>query len=338
MLTATISLAQKAENPNPYAIFGGEPRILGGQYGQNDVYVVENFGEGSPVARIEHNPRTGQVRFFDAKGNIVESIQLGPRDYGWGVPDPKAEKYYRISPYAYANNNPIRYVDPNGMEFTEAAWMWVKRLISEMERRQASNDQGIESRQAQLAAGGLSDRQANRLNRQIDRFQSDNADLGVVRSEIGILAASSQVYNVRESNSLNVNGEDRAGIGFNFGNGNVEIVMPTSGGMGLFSHELKHAYQFETSAMSFSNNPNQYPSIFYDKYDEYEGYARGSIFRGDSHRGTLPSIYDHLPQGPINAVTHHNIGPNVNNPTMLQSIANQSRNAFRINEVTYRPR
>ena len=30
--------------------------------------------------------------------------------------DPMAEKYYSISPYAYCLNNPLRYVDPTGME------------------------------------------------------------------------------------------------------------------------------------------------------------------------------------------------------------------------------
>jgi len=34
----------------------------------------------------------------------------------WWVPDPLAEKYYWISPYAYCLNNPILYVDPDGRE------------------------------------------------------------------------------------------------------------------------------------------------------------------------------------------------------------------------------
>ena len=34
----------------------------------------------------------------------------------WFTTDPKAQKYYATSPYAYCLNNPIKFIDPNGME------------------------------------------------------------------------------------------------------------------------------------------------------------------------------------------------------------------------------
>ena len=34
----------------------------------------------------------------------------------WTSPDPLAEKYYSISPYAYCANNPLKFIDPDGRE------------------------------------------------------------------------------------------------------------------------------------------------------------------------------------------------------------------------------
>jgi len=215
----------------------------------------------------------------------------------WTSPDPWAGKYPSMSPYAYSANNPIRYLDTDGREFTEAAWKWVNQLVSNINKRQAENLANIAQKQAQINAGGLSEKKLARLLKQIDRLNNNTVELENVRSEITTLAVSTQIYDIRSDNSLNKEGEYRSGAAFNFKNGNFEMTLG-DGSLGSLSHELKHAFQFETAALSSGYRWDGIP--FYDKTDEWEAYVRGTLFGGE-HIYALPSVYDELQDGPMDA-------------------------------------
>jgi RHS repeat-associated protein len=72
-----------------------------------------------------HNYTMTTQNAYQYKYNGKELQETGMYDYGarmympdigrWGVQDPLSELYYSYSPYSYTINNPIRFIDPNGM-------------------------------------------------------------------------------------------------------------------------------------------------------------------------------------------------------------------------------
>ena len=66
--------------------------------------------------RFRYNSKEEQFRFG------TPYIDYGARQYDpvlgrWFAQDPLSEKYYGISPYAFCNNNPINFVDPDGLDW-----------------------------------------------------------------------------------------------------------------------------------------------------------------------------------------------------------------------------
>lgn len=155
VLAATNSYAQDAENLNPYAIFGCTPYVAGDKDAGADaekVFVIENFTANSPVARIEHAPRSGHVRLLDKHGKLLKEKWLKAGENGWPTQDRFAEKYYSISPYAYCAGNPINSIDLNG----DSIWYTrhdntITMHVTAKVINYSSADVNVEKRAAQIA-------------------------------------------------------------------------------------------------------------------------------------------------------------------------------------------
>ncbi|MGD1842671.1 MAG: RHS repeat-associated core domain-containing protein, partial [Thermonemataceae bacterium] len=304
-----------------------------------------------------------QHRFTYNGKEEVNDFNLGWIDYGWRNMDRalgrwwsidnKAEKYISLSTYHYAGNNPTRFFDIDGNEFTEDAWAHVNRLIAEVDRKQQNNNNGIAERQALLDAGGLSDRKAGRLQRQINRLEGRNAQLEEVRTGVAELAASSQVYDIQENASLRQTGVVQGAgsvtgkAGFNHSNGNFVIEIPTQSPLHIIAHELQHAHQFENGRYSVGPTlgNNAHRNFLYDQHDELEAYNEwGSLFGGRTfgNINSLPEHYRQYATGPVDVnifqmtqVILNSDEPEETKQIMLQRIAENTRHAFRVNGQTY---
>lgn len=320
------------------------------------------FGLKHKDNNVVNSTNPGQKYKYNGK-ELQDELGLNMYDYGarnydpalgrWMNMDNMAEKYISLSPYHYAGNNPVVYLDVDGNEFTESAWVWVNRLIADINSRQASNNKTIEEAKQTIASGKFGWFQSEKsLNNKIARLNNENAGLETTRGETATLAASSQVYDVVTDSG----GTEKDAIGnstitnqttFNSDNNRVQLSTSSGTDLGLFSHELKHMYQFETGETSLGLTKNKGGSnliggslLFYDLSDEVQAYQRGALFGQRENINSTADvltkgIYDsRIPSGPINAVNHPNAAGIKQNP---QSFADKYNAAFRIGTTTYKP-
>jgi len=71
------------------------------------------------IGTVRLNTRTNKVIEF-LKEDTTKVNYKSEFSSRWLNPDPHAEKYYNVSPYVYANNNPVLNIDPDGRDWYQA--------------------------------------------------------------------------------------------------------------------------------------------------------------------------------------------------------------------------
>jgi len=256
------------------------------------------------------------ARFYDPDG--VHFLQQ----------DPMAEKYYPISQYNYCLGNPIRLIDPNGMETTDALEEWIEELEKEIDDMRRRNNADIARYEA-----GRTDKNSKRTDRKIKKAEARNARLDQVTKEIAALRDSDQLYGITISNGNDGNGA----FVYNEEAGTMDVLIPADSPLGLFAHELKHAYQFEKGELSAGPVHGGMGNFLYDFTDEKAAYERGKMFGHYVSDWKGRDSYKGLPSQSITVYSANGFTPFSNEYT-YQSAADKHYIAFRINNKTYLPK
>jgi len=93
--------------------------ILDEQYKSTEpkvCYINKKLTSGFSVENARRYTFSGKEKDNESGYSYFGARYYDPELSIWLSVDPKADKYWWISPYAYALNNPIKLIDPNGME------------------------------------------------------------------------------------------------------------------------------------------------------------------------------------------------------------------------------
>ncbi len=198
--------------------------------------------------------------------------------YGWRDYDPAigrfnkidrfAEKYYNLSTYSYAGNNPIMFIDVQGDSISEGSQRKFDRLQRKVERTRNR----LERKRNRI------DRRATKRGWSVEKRMAKQGNLA---SRIAHLNSTVMNLNDLESSTQFYRLESGAGEvgGTTYDPATGEVVISYSNAAN-FVHESTHAGQFESKDIAFDNvTGNTYAQ---DLGDESEAYRAQYAFKPKS--------------------------------------------------------
>ena len=101
-----------------YSAFGDEEQVMIAAQGSTTSHPLATavLPDGLTL-RDGYTGKEAQTPDFTTGYTDFGARQYSPTLRRWMTPDPLSEKYYDVSPYAFCNNNPVNFVDPDGMDW-----------------------------------------------------------------------------------------------------------------------------------------------------------------------------------------------------------------------------
>ena len=226
---------------------------------------------GGAENKYKYNGKEEQRQeFFDGSG--LEWLDYGARNYNAQIGrmqsvDPLSFKFLNYSPYSYCANNPILFIDENGLEFRDPNDLArVNSLKKEITERR---DQ---LRQWESELRGIDDDAAQNL---ADNFMSSAYELDNSLTEIDDMIETKEFQFSLGSNDK----PQTHALSSN------SLRIEYDGTSGSLIHELSHGSQFMKGEIDFiqiqdGTSSSIIPGLLYDKWDEVASCRRQYALTG----------------------------------------------------------
>lgn len=120
LIVATATINNIAYSQTPYDDFAPSESKKEMLKLPDAIFRVEANDTTLDIRYIEFDKEYFTLKYLDKNNEIIAQTKLEPTDLKWLSIDPLAEKHPDHTPYAFSANNPIRYIDPDGRDWTDA--------------------------------------------------------------------------------------------------------------------------------------------------------------------------------------------------------------------------